>query len=130
MADLNDSIASAQTAVTVVRRNYDTVQRLAEKQAATKLQVQDAKDAVDRAALHLNALIDQKATLVTSSDRTVAEAKVRDAESAVMLARHTIAAGDRGLAYSRTLYQFDLKVGAYLDQATWRAWLASWTKSK
>ncbi len=115
LADLNDSIASAQAAVTVAQRNYDATQRLADKQAATKLQLQDAKDAVDRASLHLTALKDQKETLVTATDRTVAEAKVHDAESAVTLARHKLHLGVISAPIAGTLYQFDLKMGSYLQ---------------
>jgi len=115
LADLNDSIATAQAAVTVAQRNYEATQRLAEKQAATKVQLQDAKDAVDRAALHLTALKDQKETLVTATDRSVAAAKLRDAESAVVLARHNLKVATIAAPISGTLYQFDLKIGSYLQ---------------
>jgi HlyD family secretion protein len=115
VADLTDSIASAQVAIEVAQRNYEATQRLAAKQAATKLQLQDAKDVVDRATLHLTALKDQKQTLVTASDRTVAEAKLRDAESTVALARHKLQLASVVAPMTGTLYQFDVKVGAYLQ---------------
>ena len=115
LADLNDSIATAQAAVNVAQRNYEATQRLADKQAATKLQLLEAKDAVERATLHLGALKDQKETLVTASDRSVVEAKLRDAESAVALARHRIQVSTVAAPIAGTLYQFDLKVGAYLQ---------------
>jgi len=129
LADLNDSIASAQAAVNVAQRNYDAVQRLAEKQAATKLQLLDAKDAVERATLHLSALKDQKETLVTASDKSVADAKLRDAESAVALARHRLSVAAVAAPIAGTLYQFQpgdlaglvgkldqVKVTVYVDE--------------
>lgn len=115
VADLNDSIASAQAAVQVAQRNYDSLQRLADKQAATTLQVQDAKDALDRARLHLHALTDQKQTLVTASDLSVAEAKLSDARSAVALARHKLQLAIVSAPMPGILYQFDIKVGSYLQ---------------
>ncbi len=115
VADLNDSIATAQAAVSVAERNFEAMQRLADKQAATKLQLQDAKDAVERATLHLTALKDQKDTLVTASDKTVAAAKVRDAEASVALARHELKVAAVVAPMAGTLYQFGLKVGAYLQ---------------
>jgi HlyD family secretion protein len=115
LATLNDSITSAQAAVDVAQRNYDTVKRLAEKQAATRLQLQEAKDAMERSHLQLGALRDQKATLVTTSDRSVAEAKLRDAEAAVELAKHRLTLATVKTPITGTLYQFDLKVGAYLQ---------------
>jgi HlyD family secretion protein len=115
LADLNDSITGAQAAVNVAQRNYQATQRLADKQAATKLQVQDSKDTLDRATLHLTALKDQKETLVTATERTVADAKVRDAELAVALARHKLNVATVAAPIAGTLYQFDLKVGSYLQ---------------
>jgi HlyD family secretion protein len=101
--------------VAVAQRNYDALQRLASQQAATRVQVQDAKDALERARMHLTSLEDRKKTLVTSGDRAVAEAKLRDAEAAVSLAQHKLALGDVKAPMSGTVYQFDLKIGAYLQ---------------
>jgi HlyD family secretion protein len=115
LAELNDQIKTVQVAVSVAQRNCEALQRLASQQAATRLQVQDAKDALERARLQLNSLQDRKKTLVTSNDRAVAEAKLRDAEAAVSLARHKVALGEVKAPISGTVYQFDLKVGAYLQ---------------
>lgn len=115
LANLDDSIRAAQTAVDIAQRNYDMMQRLASQQAATKLQVSDAKDSVDRAKLNLSALQDQRRTLVTTSDKAVAQARLHDAQAAVGLAQHQVGLGDIRAPISGTLYQFDLKLGAYLQ---------------
>jgi len=114
LANLNDAIRTAQTAVDVAQRNYEAFQRLQAQQAATKLQVLEAKDALDRAKLQLEALEHQRTAQVTSSDRAVAQAKLRDAEAAVALARHRVALSDIRSPIAGTVYQFDIKVGAYL----------------
>ena len=115
ISSLTASLASAQTAVGVAQRNYEVMQRLAAQQAATKLQVQDAKDALDRAKQQLAAFQDQRRTLVTESDKTVAQARVRDAQAAVAAAQHRVALSDVRAPTAGTVYQFDLKVGAYLQ---------------
>ena len=115
LANLNDSIRTTQASLEVAQRNYDVMQRLASQQAATKLQVQEAKDTVDRTRLQLAALQDQKRTLVSTSDKTVAQARLHDAQSAVSLAQHRIGLGDIRAPIGGTLYQFDLKLGAYLQ---------------
>lgn len=115
LASLNDSIRTAQASVEVAQRSYTALQRLETKQAATKLQVQEAKDALDRAKLQLSAFEDQKRTLVTAADRTVAEAKLHDAQAAVALAKHRIELAQVRSPIEGTVYQFDLKVGAYLQ---------------
>ncbi len=91
------------------------MQRLATRQAATKVQVQDAKDAVDRARLQLTALQNQRRTIVTTGDKAVAQAKMHDAQAEVSLAQHRVSLGDIRAPVAGTLYQFDLKVGAYLQ---------------
>ncbi|HZS56390.1 MAG TPA: efflux RND transporter periplasmic adaptor subunit [Bryobacteraceae bacterium] len=115
LANLDDSIRTAQTAVDVARRNYEAMQRLFSQQAATKMQLQEAKDAVDRANLQLSAFENQRRTLVTTTDKTVAQARLHDAEAEVKLAQHRVSLGDIKTPISGTLYQFDLKLGAYLQ---------------
>jgi HlyD family secretion protein len=115
VANLNDSIRTAQTAVQVAQRNYEAFQRLQAQQAATKLQLQEAKDALDRAKLQLSSLQHQRTTQVTASDRVVAEAKLRDAQAALALAQHRVALADIKSPIAGTVYQFDLKVGAYMQ---------------
>ncbi|MBV8551378.1 MAG: efflux RND transporter periplasmic adaptor subunit [Acidobacteriaceae bacterium] len=115
VADLNNRIASAQEAVAVAQRNYEADQRLLERQAATKLQVQNDKDTLDKAKLLVRQLEDQKRTLVTASDQEVAQAKLHDAQAAVASATHQLALCEVKSPLSGTVYQFDLKVGAYLQ---------------
>ncbi len=115
LASVEDSIRSAQIAVEVAQRNYDSMQRLQAQQAVTKLQVQDAKDAVDRAKLTLSSFENQRRTLVTTTDKAVAQARMHDAQAEVALAQHKVALGEITAPLAGTVYQFDLKVGAYLQ---------------
>jgi HlyD family secretion protein len=115
LADLNNSITSAQSVIKIAQRDYESMQRLGAQQAATKLQVRSAKDELEKAKLHLASLEDQKKTLVTASDRSVAEAKLQDAAAALSLARHRLALANVLAPIAGTLYQFDLKMGAYLQ---------------
>lgn len=115
LASLDDSIRTAQESLKVAERSYEAIQRLAAQQAATKLQVQEAKDTVERARLQLLGLEDQRRTLVTTNDREVAEARLHGAQAQVGLAQHRIGLGDIKAPISGTLYQFDLKLGAYMQ---------------
>jgi HlyD family secretion protein len=115
LASLSDSIRSAQSAEEVAQRNYDALQRLESHQAATVLQVQEAKDTLNRAKIQLSAAQNQQRTLVTAADRTVAEAKLHDAQAAVTLAQRRVSLGQIQAPISGTVYQFDLKIGAYLQ---------------
>ena len=118
VADLADRIAAAETAVQIAQRIYDSDKRLLQQQAATKLQVDTDVDALERAKQNLAAVRNQRKTAVTASDQTVAGARLRDARAAVALAKHRAELGDVKAPMSGTVYQFDLKVGAYLEPGT------------
>jgi len=115
LSSLASSTAASESAIAVAQRNYDSLVRLQRSQAATALQVQEAKDALDRAKQQLAAFEAQRQTLVTSGDKAVAQARLRDAEAAVAAARHRLSLGVVRAPMSGTVYQFDLKVGAYLQ---------------
>ncbi len=115
VADLNDRIQTAQTAIRTAQRIYDSDKRLEQQQAATKLQVQTDADALQRAKLNLAALQNQKKTAVTASDQSVAGARLEDAQAAVALAQRRVALSTVRSPMAGTLYQFDVKVGAYIE---------------
>lgn len=121
VASLTDAVNTAEAAVAVAQKNYDSLSRLSSQGAATKLQVVEAQNALDRAKLQLVAAQNQRRTLITSSDRVVAQAKLHDAEAAVALARHRLALGVVVAPMSGTVYQLgtanqlDIKIGAYLQ---------------
>jgi HlyD family secretion protein len=115
VASLDDSLRAAQAAVEVAQRNYDALERLLPQQAATKFQVLEAKDALDRAKLQVISVENQRRTIVTASDKSAAMARVSDAQSAVDLASERLQYGVIKAPLSGTLYQFDLKPGAYLQ---------------
>ncbi len=97
------------------QKDYDTLVRLQAKQAATAFEVSQAKDRVDRAAAQMRALEQKRGALVAPPDRIATEARLRDAEAAVALAQQRIAKSVVRAPLSGTVYQFDLKPGAYLN---------------
>lgn len=115
VTNLDDRINAAREAVHFAQRTYDSDKRLFARQAATRLQLDTDADALSRAKLNLESLENQKKTIVTASDRNVAEAKLKEAQSALALARHHSDLAVIKAPMSGTVYQFDLKVGAYLE---------------
>lgn len=99
----------------VAQKDYDSLARLQSKQAATGIEVTQAKDRVDRAQAQIRALEQRRAALVAPVDRTSADARLHDAEAAVALAQERIRKSVVHAPISGTIYQFDLKPGAYLE---------------
>jgi HlyD family secretion protein len=115
LANLDDSLRVAKETEATAQRNYDSMLRLLPKQAATQLQVDQAKDTLDRAKLQVDSIQHQRQTLVTASDKSAALARVNSAQSVVDLASQKLQYGIVRAPMTGTLYQFDLKKGAYLE---------------
>ena len=97
------------------QKDFETLSRLQSKQAATAFDVTQAKDRMDRAQAQIHALEQRRSSLTTPVDRSSAEAKLRDAQSAVVLAEERIRKSIIRAPVGGTVYQFDLKPGAYLN---------------
>lgn len=130
LSSIESSIHSGQTAVEVAQRNYDSLARLEKQQAATRQQVLDAADALTRAKQQLNAYQEQRRTLVTTGDMSVAEAKLQDANAALAYARHQLALATVKSPLTGTVYQFDLKKGAYLQPGSLVAYVGQLDRVK
>ncbi len=117
---IESSSASARQELAAAQRDLDAVQRLQKRDAATGVEVNAAKDRVDRVALQIQALEAQRRTLVSAPDRTAAEARLREAESAANLARQKIALATVHAPMDGVVYQLGsdpsgLRVGSYLN---------------
>jgi HlyD family secretion protein len=99
----------------VAQKEYDSLVRLQAKQAATAYEVAQAKDKVDQAQQQIHSLEQRRGALVAPQDRSAAEARLRDAESAVTLAEERMGKSVIRAPLAGTVYQFDLKPGAYLS---------------
>ena len=115
LSTVSSSISAAQNAVDVAQRNYDSYLRMQAQNAATKFQVMEAQDMLQRAKLQLAAAQGQKTTLVTTNDISVAKARYQDAQAEVASARHRLELGVIRAPMTGMVYQFDTKVGTYLQ---------------
>jgi HlyD family secretion protein len=97
------------------QKNYQVLERLAAKQAATRQEVDSAHQLVDQLQLRIQALEKSKAALVTGIDKEIAKAKLQQAESAAAVARTTVDLSIIRAPMDGTVYDFDLKRGAYVN---------------
>ncbi len=115
VAQFDDQIKAAQATVGIAQRRYESFQRLLPQQAATKMQVDDARDSLAQAQAQLTQLQDQRRVLVTQTDRVVTKARLQDAEAALSVAQKRLGWTVVRSPLAGTLYQFDIRVGAYLQ---------------
>jgi HlyD family secretion protein len=77
--------------------------------------VTEAKQRVDQANLKIQSLEQKRAALVAPADHASAEARLHEAEAAAQSAEARIAMSIVRAPVAGTVYQFDLKPGAYLN---------------
>ena len=114
-AVIDTAIDKARLELKIAQEQYASAARLRDKKAGTEIEVRTAKEAVDRAQTQIQALQQQRASLVTPADHSGAEARLDEAKTAAQLAQARIDMSVVKAPISGIVYQFDLKPGAYLN---------------
>jgi HlyD family secretion protein len=115
LTEISSGLDRARLDLETARKEYEALKRLEAKQAATRIEVTAAKERMDRADLQIKSLEARKSSLVAAPDRTAAEARLQDAEAALRLAEDHQRQSIVRAPVEGTVYQFDLKQGAYLN---------------
>jgi|HubBroStandDraft_1064217.scaffolds.fasta_scaffold04430_7 HlyD family secretion protein len=97
------------------QKEYASLRRLADKQAASMLEVDEMKSKVQAAEMGIEALQKRRAALVSASDKTVALARLRDAQAAVELAKNHIAQTVIHAPMAGVVYDLAARPGTYLN---------------
>lgn len=115
LATINGSVDAAKQELAAAQREYDANRRLQAKNAITGLEVTTARERVERAQLQIHSLEQRRAALVSQPDRSAAEARLHEAEASVASARGKISMTVVRAPVAGTVYQFDVKPGAFLN---------------
>jgi HlyD family secretion protein len=115
LAEISFGLERAKLDLENAQKEYDRSVRLQKQQAATQAEVDRYKQQIDQAKLQIDNFEKRKAALVNPSDRASAQAKLKDAEAAADLAQVQIDQSVVRAPVDGTIYQFDLKPGAYLN---------------
>jgi HlyD family secretion protein len=97
------------------QKNYQTLDRLVGKQAATRQELDAARQTVEQLKLRIQALEEHKTALVTGTDKEIARAKLQEAESAAVIARTNLDLSIIRAPMDGTVYDFDLKQGSFVN---------------
>jgi HlyD family secretion protein len=98
------------------QKNYQALERLVAKQAATVQELDSARQLVDQLQLRIQALEKNKAALVTGTDKDIAKARLQQAQSAATVAQTNLDLSVIHAPMDGTVYDFDLKQGSYVNQ--------------
>lgn len=114
LADISSGVEKAKLELEAARKEYEALNRLLAKEAATRMQVETAKQRMDSAELQIRSLEQKRTALVASPDKSAALARLHDAEAAAKFAEEKIRQSTVRAPISGVVYQFDVKPGAYL----------------
>lgn len=115
LAEVDSGLVRGRTELKNAQSEYATLQRLAGKNAATKADLEAARQAVERAEQQIQSLNRRRSSLVTQPDKSAAEAKLREAQSGAAAAAQRLVAGQIFSPASGILYRLEVRPGAYLN---------------
>ncbi len=113
--ELENSLAAARLELEEARKNHEALVRLAEKNAATREEADQARQRVERAELLIRSLDKRRAALATPTDRAAAQARWREAEAAAETARRALAQSVIRAPMAGVVYDLEVRPGAYLN---------------
>lgn len=108
-------LARAKLDLDAAQKSYQALERLVGKQAATRQELDAARQAVDQLKLRIQALDEHKAALVTASDKEIARARLQEAESTAAIARTNLDLSVLRAPMDGTIYDFELKQGSFVN---------------
>jgi HlyD family secretion protein len=108
-------LARTRLDLEAAQKNYQTLDRLVGKQAATRQDLDSARQTVEQLQLRIRSLEEHRAALVTGTDKEIARARVQQAESSAVIARTNLELSVIHAPMDGTLYDFDLKQGAFAN---------------
>ncbi|MBL8214601.1 MAG: efflux RND transporter periplasmic adaptor subunit [Bryobacterales bacterium] len=114
VADINASIDRARLDLANARGQVESLTRLVEKKAATGYELEQARQRVAAAEAEIRGLEQRRGSLVSAVDRTSVESRIRELEISASLARQQIAQAVVRSPIAGTVYQLDIRPGAYL----------------
>jgi len=97
------------------QRNFDALQRLLAKQAATAFEVEQARQALKSLDVQIESLQQKRAALVGKGDLGSAQARVEEAEANVRLARDRITLNTIRAPMGGTIYDLPARSGSFLN---------------
>lgn len=114
LAEIDGNLAVLRTQRTEAASRADSTERLVNRQAATTIELREARDAVSDLDARIQALQQRRGSLVARSDVDGAQARIRAEQAAVDLAKKRIAQGEIASPASGVIYDLPVRAGAYL----------------
>ncbi len=114
LSDIDGQLDRARLDLKQAQQDYDALNRLLGKHAATVKEVTDAAARVNQLHIQIQSLEQKRKNLVAPEDQALAQAKLREAQAEESAARHDLELRTVRSPIDGVVYEFDLHVGMYL----------------
>lgn len=115
LADIDGQLSKLQLERQQTETELTAVRRLIAKQAATRQEAQVLEDKLAQLQQQRTALQQRRSVLFTTADKSVLEARLREARTAVAAAREKLSQGSLRAPIGGVVYQVDPRAGAFLN---------------
>jgi len=115
LTEIDNSLSRSRLELKEATKEYDSLKRLVEKQAATPLEVQAAQAKVRQLELAIDGLQKRRTSLIAVPDVNAAKARLRDVQSSLSLARQRAGQSVVRAPIAGTVYGLAVQSGAYLN---------------
>jgi HlyD family secretion protein len=115
LADIDSNLAKARFERDTEQKDYSSLKRLYDKQAATMVDVEMAKDKLHSTDLEIESLQRRRAALVTKDDLAAARARLQEAQASQRAAEGRISQGAIHSPVGGVVYNLPARAGTYLN---------------
>jgi HlyD family secretion protein len=115
LADIDSNLAKARFELETETKDYNSLKRLLDKQAATRADVEVAKDKVHSTELEIQSLERRRAALVNKDDLAAARARLQEAEVLQRAAEARLSQGAIRSGVGGVVYNLPVRAGVYLN---------------
>jgi HlyD family secretion protein len=114
LTEIDNAIRKAKLELDIARREAESLERLAAKQAATRQELDTARDRVRRLQADIEALERKRGGLLPEGGRAAVEARLQQARAAALLARQRLEQGTLKSPIAGEAYNIAVKPGAFV----------------
>jgi HlyD family secretion protein len=115
LAEIESSLRQAHLQLEQLRKDAASLERLAEKQAATRVEADAARQKVAQSEATIEGIEHRRESLVAKTDLSAGRARLQDMEAALTLARERAAQGVVRAPLDGTVYGLVARTGAYVN---------------
>jgi HlyD family secretion protein len=115
LADIDSNLAKAKFELDTQTKDYSSLKRLLDKQAATRADVEVAKDKAHSTELEIQSLERRRNALVSKDDLAAASARLQEAQASQRAAEARLSQGAIRSPVGGVVYSLPVRAGVYLN---------------